>query len=349
MIIFIPIVQLLILVPAVTFDIKNIKICVVDQDLSTDSQNLIAKFQGSDFFKVKYTEFSLQEAENLMHNDKVDVILNIPSGFSEKLIKSKNTGIQLLINAVNASFAQSAYAYCNGIIMSFNKNIISENISVLPIKPTPVFSVNSRYWYNAELKYPIYMAPGILVILVTAIGFMVSGLNLVREKEIGTSEQINVTPIKKYQLIAGKLIPFLILALVDFTIGLGIAVWVYKMPVEGSLFLLYGFATIYLIAVLGMGLFLSTLADTQQQYLFLVFFFIMIFVLMSGIFTPVESMPIWAQKFNIFNPVSYFMKVIRMILLKGSGLRDVLHELYALSILGTSMLIMAVWRYRKKA
>jgi len=193
------------------------------------------------------------------------------------------------------------------------------------------------------------MAPGILVILVTAIGFMVSGLNLVREKEIGTSEQINVTPIKKYQLIAGKLIPFLILALVDFTIGLGIAVWVYKMPVEGSLFLLYGFATIYLIAVLGMGLFLSTLADTQQQYLFLVFFFIMIFVLMSGIFTPVESMPIWAQKFNIFNPVSYFMKVIRMILLKGSGLRDVLHELYALSILGTSMLIMAVWRYRKKA
>jgi ABC-2 type transport system permease protein len=193
------------------------------------------------------------------------------------------------------------------------------------------------------------MVPGILVILVTIIGMFLTGLNLVREKEMGTVEQINVTPIRKSDFIIGKLLPFWIIALFDLTLGLIIGKIIFDIPMVGSIWLLYGVASVYLVGVLGIGLFISTVSSTQQQVMFLSFFFLLVFVLMSGVFTSVETMPQWARWLNRINPLFYFMKIIRMIMLKGSDFRDILPDFSALGVYGVLMLSLAVWKYRKIA
>jgi ABC-2 type transport system permease protein len=191
------------------------------------------------------------------------------------------------------------------------------------------------------------MLPGILVILVTAIGLLLAGLNVVREKEIGTIEQLNVTPIRKYQFIIAKLVPFLIIGLVDLAFGLVLGKILFNIPFNGSLALLFLYSSLYLLAVLGLALFLSTMSSTQQQYLFVVFFVVMIFVMMSGIFTPTESMPRWAQQFNLINPAAYFMRVIRMVMLKGSGFNDILSDFRGIILIAIATISLAIWRYRK--
>jgi ABC-2 type transport system permease protein len=169
----------------------------------------------------------------------------------------------------------------------------------------------------------------------------------VREKEMGTTEQINVTPIRKYQFIIGKLLPFWIIALFELAFGLAIGKLLFDIPIVGSLSLLFFVAAVYLFVVLGIGLFVSTVTETQQQVMFIAFFFMLLFILMSGIFTPVESMPDWAHYINIINPVAYFMKIIRMILLKGSIFTDIYKEFFSLLLYGILVISLAVWRYRK--
>jgi ABC-2 type transport system permease protein len=199
------------------------------------------------------------------------------------------------------------------------------------------------------LNYKYYMLPGILVILVTAIGFLLAGLNMVREKEIGTIEQINVTPVRKYHFIIAKMVPFLLIGLTDLALGLIIGKIAFDIPFNGSILLMFFGSTIFLIAVLGVALFISTFSGTQQQYMFVAFFCMIIFILMSGIFTPYESMPIWAQDFNLINPVAYLMRINRMVMLKGSTIHDISRELYSLVLIAISFTALAVRRYRKTA
>ena len=170
------------------------------------------------------------------------------------------------------------------------------------------------------------MVPGILVLLVTMLTLFLSGMNIVREKEIGTLEQINVTPIKKYQFIIGKLFPFWVLGLLIMTIGILISRFIFAVPVVGSIPLIYLFTSVYFLVVLGMGLLISNYTDTQQQAMFIAWFFVVIFILMSGLFTPIESMPYWAQKITLLNPIRYFVEIIRMVMLKGSNLKDIFHS-----------------------
>jgi ABC-2 type transport system permease protein len=191
------------------------------------------------------------------------------------------------------------------------------------------------------------MVPGILVLLVTIIGMFLSGMNLVKEKEIGTIEQINVTPVKKYQFIIGKLTPYWLVALAELAFGLVLARIVFSIPILGSVWLIFLVAAIYLLVTLGLALFISTKTNTQQQAMFLSWFFLVIFILMSGLFTPVDSMPQWAKVINWFNPIAYFIEVIRMIMLKGSGFFDILRDLVILSIYAVGALSVAVWQYRK--
>jgi ABC-2 type transport system permease protein len=205
------------------------------------------------------------------------------------------------------------------------------------------------YWFNPEMNYEIYMVPGILVILVTIISLFLTAMNIVREKEMGTIEQINVTPIRKYQFIVGKLVPFLIIALFELAFGLFLGRIIFDVPIVGSLALLFGFTLVYLLVILGFGLFLSVISESQQQVMFVTFFFMLVFILMSGIFTPTESMPEWAEKVNVINPIAYLMKVIRMILLKGSGFADIAVEFYSLLVYAFISLTLAIWRYRKTA
>ncbi len=342
-----PILQMVILVFAANLEMKEIKFYVVDKDLSEVSRRLTADFKGSAFFKFQGSGFDLNEAENKLMRNETDMILHFTEGFEKNLQKENKSGVQLLINAINATKASLIHAYSDGIIHDFNNNIRLEWLGIEKFDQIKNIDISYSYWYNPELNYKIFMLPGILVILVTIIGMFLAALNLVREKELGTAEQINVTPIRKFHFIIGKLLPFWVIALFELAFGLSVGKIFFFLPVLGNPLLLFGFAGVYLLVVLGIGLLISTLAETQQQVMFLAFFFMLTFTLMSGIFTPVESMPDWAQKLNIINPYAYFMKVIRMILLKGSSFHDISHEFYSLLIYASITLSLAVWRYRK--
>ena len=349
MMLIMPLMQLLILVYAANLEMKRIDMVVVDNDLSPASRKLINKFEGSPFFYIINSSFSIKNAEDEIKQDNADVILCIPKGFEKNIYRENKSQLQLLINAINATKAGLTNAYAGYVLAQFNKNIILENLNYITHKPIKSINVEYSYWYNPELNYKTFMVPGILVILVTMIGMFFTALNIVREKEMGTIEQINVTPIVKYQFIIGKLIPILIIALFELAFGLTLGKLLFDIPIVGNLALLFGFAAVYLLVVLGFGLFVSTIASTQQQVMFVIFFFMLTFILMSGIFTPVESMPDWAQYVNIINPVAYFMRVIRMVLLKASDFADISKEFFSLLAYGIIILSLAVWRYRKTA
>jgi ABC-2 type transport system permease protein len=345
----VPIVQMLILVPAITFEIKNITLAIIDKDMTPESRGLMSKLEGSTFFRVSYSTFSESKATNLLHRNKCSVILQIPSGFGKDIGNGNPASLMATFDAINATTAQLSWAYLNGVIRDYNSDLIKKNVTSNPPVPMPIIQITNRYWYNEMLNYKFYMLPGILVILVTAIGFLLAGLNMVREKEIGTIEQINVTPVRKYHFIIAKMIPFLFIGLIDLALGLCIGKLAFNIPFEGNILLMFLGSTIFLIAVLGLALFISTFSGTQQQYMFVAFFCMIIFILMSGIFTPYESMPMWAQDFNLINPVAYLMRINRMVMLKGSTINDISRELYSLAVISIAFTTLAVRRYRKTA
>ena len=342
----VPIVQMLILVPAVTLEMKSSEICVVDKDMTSESRGLLVQLEGSTFFKIPYQASSENEANDLLHKDKCDLILQIPSGFGKDLGMGKPARVMVSVNAINAMTAQLSWAYLNGILRDYNRNIIADKAGSIAVSQ---IHITNRYWYNETLNYNYFMLPGILCILVVAIAFLLAGLNLVKEKEMGTIEQINVTPVRKYQFIIAKMIPFLIIGLVDLAIGLAIGKVTFHIPFEGSLLLMFLGAAIFMVAALGLALFISSFSGTQQQFMFVAFFFLIIFILMSGIFTPIESMPVWAQKIDLANPVVYLMRINRMVMLKGSAFSDLSREMYSLMVIAILFTVSAVLRYRKTA
>lgn len=343
----VPIVQLLILVHAATFEMKDIDMCVVDKDLSSTSRSIVQKFKSSPFYNIRQQSFSIGEAESELKKGNIDIILHIPFGFESDLIRGNNSGLQLLIDAIDGTAAGLIQSYTQAVLAEYNRKVILE-WKQPDIRERPVsVEVTRSFWYNPDLDYKTYMVPGILVLIVTLIGMILTSLNLVREKELGTAEQINVTPIRKYHFISGKLFPFWMIALFELGFGLLIGKLIFDIPIVGNPGILFLFAAVYLLAILGIGLFISTMANTQQQVMFINFFFIILFILMSGLFTPIENMPEWAQYMNIANPMAYFMRVNRMILLKGSGFYDIVTEFVSVSIYAFIILNLAVWRYRK--
>jgi ABC-2 type transport system permease protein len=345
----VPIVQLLIMPLAADYEVKNVNICVVDLDHSTSSRRLIEKVTSTDYFSlVDYTD-SYSKALDHLENDKVDLVLQISSGFERNLVRENNTTVFLAINAINGVKANIGGAYLRSVIADFNQEVRMEWLTVSRQDGAGIISIASANWYNPMMNYRYFMVPGILVILVTMVGAFLSALNIVKEKEVGTLEQINVTPIRKYQFVLGKLIPFWILGLVILTIGLTIARLVYGIVPEGSLLTIYAFAAVFLIAVLGMGLLVSTFANTQQQAMLLSFFIMMIFILMGGLFTSIDSMPTWAQVVARLNPVSYFIEVMRMVVLKGSGLYDIRNHLMIVFGFGVVLNTLAILNYRKRS
>ncbi|MCK5441952.1 MAG: ABC transporter permease [Maribacter sp.] len=343
-----PIIQLIILSNAATFEVKNIKFAYIDNDKTSFSRELVEKFDASNYFAV-LTDFpSSKIATSAMLNGKVDVVLEIPPNFERNLLKEKKTDVSLTINAIDGAAAGVENVYANQIVKQFNKKAQvrlmqagNEMKKLQTIETIPLF------WYNETLNYKTFMVPGILVMLVTMITLFLSGMNIVREKEIGTLEQINVTPIKKHHFIIGKLFPFLVLGLVLLTVGLIIAKLLFNIPIVGSIGLLYLYTVVYILVVLGIGLFISNFTDTQQQAMFIAWFFMVIFILMSGLFTPIESMPKWAQVLTEFNPIKYFVQVMRMVMLKGAGFTDIYPQLIKTFAYAVLMNGLAVFSYKK--
>ncbi|MCC7231460.1 MAG: ABC transporter permease [Bacteroidia bacterium] len=347
-ILIMPVVQLLIIPLAADYEIKNINLSVVDHDHSSYSQKLTAKILSSGYFRLNDFSPSFNKSFSEFQKDNSDLILEIPSGFEKDLVRENKAGLFIAVNAINGMKAVAGSAYLSGIISDFNAEILMEWTP--PVHPASVAGIQvvPSLWFNPGQTYRFFMVPGVLVILVTMVGAYLCALNIVKEKETGTIEQINVTPVKKHHFILGKLIPFWVIGVFSFSLGLFvIARFVYGIVPAGSLLLLYLFLSVYLVAVLGFGLLVSTYSATQQQAMSLSFFSMTVFILMSGLFTPVESMPVWAQWIARCNPVTYFMEVIRMIVLKGSTFPDIRHHFLIVILFGTVFNVWAILHYRK--
>lgn len=340
-----PVIQFLILPLAANFEIKNINLAIVDLDRSSTSQELISQITGSGYFKLVDYSSSFKNAYQLVETDKADLILEIPAGLEQKIVRENTAHVFIAVNAINGTKAMVGGNYLNAIIAEVNKSIVMELAPHAPINQG--VEIASTYWFNPKLNYKIALIPGILAILVTMIGGFLTALNIVKEKELGTIEQINVTPISKIHFILAKLVPFWILAMLVFTIGLTLAYFIYDIVPQGSLLVLYGFMAVYLLAVLGFGLLISTFCNTQQEAMFLAFFFMMIFILMGGLFTSIDSMPDWAKMITKANPVNYMINVMRLVMLKGSGFRDIFPDFIMVVIMAMLLNTWAVLNYRK--
>lgn len=349
MLLIMPVIQLLLLPLAADYEVKKINLCIVDHDHSHYVNEMIQKITASGYIRLASYESNMERAMILFEQDKADIIVEIMPRFEENLIKNNEVTIGISVNAVNGSRASIGGQYLQSILTDYNNNIRLKWIQFPKFNPAPIIKTEYSYWFNPSMNYRHFMVPGILVILLTMVGANMSALNFVKEKEMGTIEQINVSPIKKYEFILGKLIPFWIMGQVVLTIGLLIAFLVYGIVPKGSIVLIYLFSSFYLLVVLAFGLLISTYVNTQQQTMLISFFFMMIFILLSGLYTSIDSMPYWAQVITKFNPISYFVKVNRMVIMKGSGLIDILPSI--LSMIGMSIILIswAVLNYRKKA
>jgi len=341
LILFMPVMQLAILPWAATFDQRDIHLSIVDNDKSSLSTKMTDRILSSGFFRLTDYSPTYEQALSFIEQGKSDLILEIPHNFEKDLTNGSSGELMLSLDAVNGQKAGLGLSYINQIINSYMLDMKGNpgNASPVEIKP--------YYRYNTKMRYQDYMVPGILVVLVSMLGGMLSSINIVREKEIGTMEQINVTPVSKITFILGKLIPFWVIGLVILTIGMFIAWLIYGLSPIGHIVNIYIFAFFYLLAFTGFGLMISNFAKTQQQAMFMILFFLIIFILIGGLFTPITSMPEWAQKFTYINPIRYFVEVIRLIYLKGSGFSDILPHL--LKIIGFAIVlnILAIISYRK--
>ena len=339
-----PIVQLLLLSSAATFEVKRAQMYVVDRDHSAASRGLVDRLRASRRFVVAGASPSMARADEAMLARRVGLIVGIPADFEHDLVHTGAARVQLVLNAEDGAAAGVTRSYASQVIAAY----ANERAGANGAAAHPVLDVQTRGWYNLALDYRDYMVPGILVQLVTVVGTLLTAMNIVREKELGTLDQLSVTPLSQGIFIAAKLIPLWVLALVELSLGLLVARFVFHVPMRGSLVLVFGAAAIYLVAALGVGLFVSALVNTQQQAMFITFFIIMIYLLMSGLFTPVRSMPDWAQVMAQLNPVKHFIGVMRAVLLKGATAGDVARPIAALAGFAVVILMLAVRQYGRR-
>ncbi len=349
----VPVVQLLVLSNAATFQIVNTPTYVVDLDRSSASRGLVNRFAASGYFRVTGASASADRADEALVRGDVTMVLTVPHDFESSLATDGVAPVQLSIDAEKGSAAGIVQSYAADIVGAYASELAAERprlprgglsgvVRAIPGRAAPRIDLRVRSWYNPTLNYQHYMVPGILVALVTLIGTLLTAQNIAREKELGTLEQLNVTPITRGQFITAKLLPFWVLGLIDLAIGLAVARFAFGVPMRGSLLLLFGSAAVYLVVALAIGLWISTLVDTQQQAMFVTFFVMVMYLLMSGLFTPIDSMARWLQVVSLVNPVRHFVTISRGILIKGAGLADIARPLAALVAYGAVMLMLAI-------
>lgn len=344
-----PMMQLLFLPLAADYEMKNINLTVVDQDHSSYSQQLISKITSSGYFKLTNYSDSYKIAMEDIEQDKSDLILTIPAKFEKDLVKENESTVFMSVNAINGVKANLGGAYLGRILQDYNREVRLKWMQFPRFNPEPAIEVLSSNWFNPLMNYKYFMVPGILVVLLTMVGSFMATLNIVKEKEIGTIEQINVTPIKRHHFILGKLIPFWILGMVILTIGMLISIVFYGIIPLGHFYVIYVFASVYLVTILGLGLLVSNFTNNQQQAMLISFFLMMIFILLSGLYTSIESMPNWAQLITRLNPVTYFIEVMRMVVLKGSNLNDIANQIITVFGFGVILNMCAIFTYHKRS
>ncbi|MCB9070941.1 MAG: ABC transporter permease [Prevotellaceae bacterium] len=342
-----PLMVLLILPWAASYEINNLNLSIVDHDHSTYSRQLTEKILSSGYFRLTDNATNFHTALKSIERKESDLILEIPPHFEKNLITGQGTKLMIAPNAVNGMKAGVGMTYLSSIIADFNAEIVNELVPANRRTAMPTIQIDSQFKFNPRLNYRVYMVPALIVLILTLICGFLPGVSIVLEKEIGTMEQINVSPVNKGLFLLAKLIPFWVIGFVILTFGEFIAWAVYGLVPAGHYYTIYLFATIYIITVSGLGLIISNYAQTMQQAMFIVFFFMLIFIMLSGLYTPVESMPEWAQWIAAFNPLKHFMVVMRSVFLKGSGLADLTKEIWALLGFAVFFNSWAVFSYRK--
>ncbi|MBA3852774.1 MAG: ABC transporter permease [Gemmatimonas sp.] len=350
-----PVVQLMVLANAASFEVKESRVWVVDRDRTPTSAALVERLAGTGRFLVVGQGLRQEDGNAALLAGRANAIVSIPEGFARDLQRTHHAAVQLAFNAEDGAQAGVASSYATEVVARYSAElgaaVLPMNVAAsargTPTPGSPRIDVHRRNWFNPALEYRWYMVPGILVQLITIGGTFMTALNIVREKEAGTLDQLNVTPIGRTTFIAAKLIPFWIIGLVQLSVGLAVAAFAFRIPIEGSLALVYGAAALYLVAALAVGLWVSSISDTQQQAVFVTFSLLMVYILMSGLFTPIRSMPDWAQNVAQLNPLMHFISLMRGVMLKGASVVDVLPRLAALAGGAAVLMTLAVRRYRK--
>jgi ABC-2 type transport system permease protein len=346
-----PVVQLIFLGYAATLDIKSIHTLVYDQDKTSASRNLIERFESSGFFSIDYYTENYKDASNLLANGKVLLMLVIPKNFEKRIERHQTAGLQAIFDASDGNTASITSGYVVQIISKYSQNIILSLMDKTGRKIIPAGKLSSevRVWYNPTLKTRNFMVPGIVGLLLSIITLLLTSLAVVKEKEVGTLEQLIVTPIKPYQLILGKLIPFVVLGFIAVIIVLAAMRIVFAIEVRGSLVFLFVSAFLYILSTLGLGLFVSTVSKTQQQAMMIsIFGILMPMVYLSGFAFPIENMPKIIQYISYFIPLRYFINIIRGVILKGVGFHELWLDALVLLLMGMLILFLSARRFQRR-
>ena len=344
-----PIMVMLIFPWAINFEVKNIKVSVVDHNNSSYSQRLIQKVDASKYFIINNITSNYNEAMVDIEQSDADIILEIQPSFDKDIVKNRTAEVMLSANSVNGTRGLLGNAYLSQILNDYSSELRSE----LAHKGTPTqqkmsfISVIPQYKFNENLDYKVFMIPALMVMMVTLICGILPALNIVSEKENGTIQQINVTPVNKYQFILAKLIPYWVIGFIILSIAFVVVGLLYGIWPAGGFLPLYVSSLVFIVGISGLGLIISNYSETLQQAMFLAFFFILIIILLSGLFTPIASMPQWAQIVAYSNPLSYFMEIMRMIYLKGSSYSGISAPLLSLLGFAVGFNLWAVLSYSK--
>jgi drug efflux transport system permease protein len=344
-----PVLQVLLLGYAATTDITNSTMVVCDMDGTEESRTFVRRFTTSGYFIDRYAVDRPGEIDRYIEHGEATIALIIPKDFGRKLLERQSAPVQVILDGTDANSSNILLGYATQIIASYSQSVVASvsgparGARVARVLPEP------RIWFNPDLKSQFYMVPGVIALVLMMITTTLTALGIVREKESGTLEQLMVTPIKPYQLILGKLIPFTLIGFLDILFVLSVARFWFGIPIRGSIPLLFGLSGLFILTTLGLGLLVSTIARSQQQAMLIAqFFFMFPFMLLGGFAFPIANMPQSIQYITYIIPLRYFLVIVRGIFLKGSGLAELWVQAVPLLIIGVSILVLSVLRFHKK-
>jgi len=352
-----PLIQLLVFGYAVNLDVEHSTMAWVDRDRTPESRELLAAFQGSGRFELIATPADDREAQAMLDGSTVDTVITVLPGFERDILRGRTTSVQVLLNGTNSNTASIVSGYASSVVAGFAARVMEEqNRQRLAARQlpgparigVPRVNLESRVWFNPDLRSRNYFVPGVVVNIITVITLMLTAMSIVREKEIGTMEQLMVTPIRPIELMLGKTLPFALVGFIDTALVIVAALLLFHVPFRGSAFLLLGAASLFLMTTLGAGLFISTISRTQQQAMMTTFLFFQPFFMLSGFAFPIRNLPEPVQYLTLLNPVRYFIEIVRGLFLKGSGITVLWPQLLALAIFGVVILSLSAMRFRKR-
>jgi ABC-2 type transport system permease protein len=341
-----PIIQLTMLGYAATTDIHDVPVVVADGDRTARSRELISKFEASPNFSVVATVTTVNEIEPFLERGRAWLALSIPAGYGTAVESHVPSTVQVVADGTDSNSTTVALGYATSLVGAYAQELIG---AAAPAAAPPI-DARIRVWYNPRLESRFFMIPGVLALVLLVVTANLASMAVVREKELGTLEQLNVTPLRRWELIVGKLLPYGLIAMVDVLLVVAVAVGWFQIPLRGSFALLVAMSAIYVFSTLALGLFISTISETQQQAMMTsTFFFLTPMLYLSGFIFPIENMPQVIQPVTYLIPLRYFLVIVRGIFLKGIGLELLWPQALALSAWGTGMLALAVLRSRKRA